>query len=401
MQSDDEFHTRAIRSTSDLSFQNFGYMSDSEIELTRGERDGTTEVVDEPRSPPVSDPQRRWTTQWARGRSALQKQTTATSIDAVKQSPASDVPPKSPNTASEGATSPSKVQLSSVTLVPSEDQLSSLFGLPGPEGSPDSSPNETPGQSDAISSETDITGGNQRVKADGDNRSENFDVAAKSAMLSDNDVETQNHNHAIPTNARETPFNNPSDVITLPVGDADVERDEDCKLELRSLDGFEESAEFLHLGIEEKLVEALQKSGDQGPGSSQQEEAGDADKSEWTDDESDAEGVIEMSLCGTALQEGMDEDDMMAVFEQHRVTHSQFVEDPNILYNKSLLFRIEDRLVDFRVAAPLLWPCSPLKHPWTSISSRGCSLNLLRKSLQSRRLRRQDDSDGLVGPRPL
>ena len=39
----------------------FAYMSDSEVELTRAERHGTTEVVDELRSPPLNPSQRKWT----------------------------------------------------------------------------------------------------------------------------------------------------------------------------------------------------------------------------------------------------------------------------------------------------------------------------------------------------
>lgn len=339
---DEEFYTRAIRSTSDLGFPNFGYMSDSEMELTRGERDGTTEVVDEPRSPPVSDPQRRWTTQWARGRSALQKKTVEVQLVQDDEKTSSDashdaLPDSSARKRVKDTSHPARGPLSAVTSHPSEEQLTSLYGLPGPDGSAQGTPGAASPDSSTASGNKDLPGSQESAVSDnaipksGDKSSGENETVVDPANVEKVTLDT--------AAATRSLFSNSSAVISIPVDNVQVDQEEDSKLDLRSLDGFEESPDAVREGMREKLEEALQTT---------------ASSLHQDDADSDAEGVIEMSLCGNSLTDGLPEDDVMAIFQQHRVTHAQFVADPNILYDKSLLFRIEDRLVDFRIAAPFV-----------------------------------------------
>ncbi len=287
---DDLFHTRAIRSTSDLGFQNFAYMSDSEIELTRAERDGTVEAVDEPRSPPISDMQRRWSSQWARGRSVLLTNN-ITLTDLPHGISSTGVDPEKEATALP------------LRADPSEDQLSSLFGLPGT------------GESSGIDQNTTITQSHSCPEAAVLN-STNISGSGVDSILDD------------------------SPIIAPSCTDAQIEQDEDLKLELRSVDECEEQEDLIGMGIKEKLDEALIESED-----------------------FDSEGVIEMSLCGRAIRSGMSDGDIMAIFNEYRVTRADFEADPAILYDAALLFRIEDRLVNFKVAAPFVMAMLAFKTP--------------------------------------
>lgn len=344
IQNDEEFYTRAIRSTSDLGFPNFGYMSDSEMELTRGERDGTTEVVDEPRSPPVSDPQRRWTTQWARGRSALKKKTVPVQKEHVVEKTSSDAgdvtaPSASAHKRVKDTSHPARGPLSAVTSHPSDEQLTSLYGLPGPEESVEGTPNAPSPNSSTASENRCIPGSQESAVSDivvpksGAKPSEENEAGGDSVNVERVTLVTST------TTVTQSVFSSSSAVISIPADNVDVDQEEDSKMELRSLDGFEESPDAVREGMREKLEVALQTT---------------ASSLAQDDADSDGEGVIEMSLCGHLLTDALPEGDVMAIFEQHRVNHSQFVADPNILYDKSLLFRIEDRLVDFRIAAPFV-----------------------------------------------
>lgn len=262
---DDSFHTRAIRSTSDLGFQNFAYMSDSEMELTRAERDGTVEVVDEPRSPPICDMQRRWTSHWARSRTMLRS----------RSMPAPDVTP--------GVVQASETH--QAELKTSEEQSSTLFGLPEPEQQPSGNPQDPAGVEVAI-----------------------YEESSSVAFVNGDSSST---------------------FISTTLNDMQLEREEDLKLDVRSVDECSEREDLLGSEINEKLAKAF-------------------------DAADESEGVIEMSLCGKLIQPGILENESIDVFNQHRVSRSDFEADPSVLYDDELLFRIEDRLVTFKIAAPFV-----------------------------------------------
>lgn len=288
---DDLFHTRAIRNTSDLGFQSFAYMSDSEIELTRAERDGTVEAVDEPRSPPISDMQRRWSSQWARGRSLLL--TRSVTLTEIRHDGSST------QVVTEKAASALPLRTD-----PSEEQLSSLFGLP-----------ET-GESSHVNQNTILTDSHSYSEAVAVDNTSKIAGSVVNSILDD------------------------SPIIAPSCTDAQIEQDEELKLELRSVDECGEQEDLIGMGIKEKLDEALIDSAD-----------------------FDSEGVIEMSLCGRAIRSGMSDGDMMAIFNEYRVTRADFEDNPSILYDDALLFRIEDRLVSFKVAAPFVMAMLAFKTP--------------------------------------
>lgn len=339
---DVQFHTRAIRSTSDLGFQNFGYLSDSEMELTRAERDGTAEVVDEPRSPPVGDSQRRWNSQWARSRSVLRRQCSASSSSRPsKRLDGQMIRRKSaPLTSVQFVTDlpiPDSSVDDGIAHVPSEDQLSSLFGLP----------------------ESDRAATNEELFE----KSQSMEGIAGAAQTEDCKVggqEDVSERKLIDSRSRSFDIIGGTGLISPSSADAEVERDEENKLELRSIDGFEEDEGLVGLGIGEQLAKALSK--DAKSSLAQNNVSWDEQRIEMQD-ETDVEGVIEMSLCGKAIRNGMGEADMMAVFNEHRLNRAQFEADPNILYDEELMFRIEDRLVTLKVAVPFVMAMLAYKTP--------------------------------------
>jgi len=68
------------------------------------------------------------------------------------------------------------------------------------------------------------------------------------------------------------------------------------------------------------------------------------------------EGLLAMSVCRHLLREDMEEATVQAIFEEHRVSYSQFALDPigMLFHNPNLLFRVQDRLVEWKVAAPTI-----------------------------------------------
>jgi hypothetical protein len=73
-------------------------------------------------------------------------------------------------------------------------------------------------------------------------------------------------------------------------------------------------------------------------------------------EESDFEqaSMLVMSLCGGLLQPNMSEAQVGELVEAHRVSYSDFAADPNLLFRPDVLFCIDDRLVEFRIAAPFV-----------------------------------------------
>ncbi|KAA8494956.1 Phosphatidate phosphatase PAH2 [Porphyridium purpureum] len=73
------------------------------------------------------------------------------------------------------------------------------------------------------------------------------------------------------------------------------------------------------------------------------------------DDDEEA-GLLPMSECRHLLSEDMTEEMVWTIFEENRVSYAQFALDPyNMLFrNPNVLFRVQDRLLDWKVAAPMI-----------------------------------------------
>lgn len=286
----------------------FGYISDSEVELTRNERDGTAEVAEEPRSPPLFLPKRKWSSSFSHKSALL------------------NTPPQNEAKASEGMAtknlSPENDSADDEPISSAEDQNSALFGLP-------SSPSSAHGSA----------AGEDYNK---DHLRERNPVAEKEEGLMDLQQDEES--------------------LTVSNSMCDVVGEEEFKLECRSVDGYDadEDAEDLR-DFQEQVAYVLSRPSalsymatDQADCS---DEAADGEPLVEKDGEPlvDKDGAVAMSLCGKLILPDMEEERIMELFERHRVTYDEFLSNPNLLYDPSLLFRIDDRLVEFRVAAPFIF----------------------------------------------
>lgn len=73
-----------------------------------------------------------------------------------------------------------------------------------------------------------------------------------------------------------------------------------------------------------------------------------------TDPPSDRDETLTLSMCGGLLNPGMQEAQVVELFERHRVTFDDFEANPSIVFHPSLRFRIENRIVGLRTVAPFL-----------------------------------------------
>lgn len=296
----------------------FGYISDSEVELTRIEREGTAEVVDEPRSPPLFASQRKWSSTVALN------------------------PPAGHNA---DCRDESKDQMSfdsdhDAGLDPLDDQNSSLFGLPG-------SPASISAPSPAATKYT-----AENAKSESSPRSTPQDMLAD---LSSSET-TLGPKH------REEP-----DALTISNSIGDIVGEEETKLECRSVDGYDADDDNVDdlQDLQEQVSYVLSKpqnlsirkrdtTGSEDEAAAGQEK-GDESAIEKDEDATSREGVLDMSLCGGLIKPDMEEFQILELFERHRVSHSEFTTNPRLLYDPSLLFRIDNRLVELRVAVPFIF----------------------------------------------
>lgn len=282
----------------------FGYISDSEVELTRHERAGTTEFVDEPRSPPLF-PHRKWT-------------------------PSIGPPPPPP--------------LPEPHL---EDQESALFGLPGSLPVPIPSLN--------ISLEADSI-----IPADAVQAERNGMVPE--LAVGDGEAKKRNVEHP----------------LTISSSIKDVVGEEETKLECRSMDGYDADEDAFQ-GLQEQVTSVLSRPRSLSFRKYHQAELDKEDldgekEKPWArpvklhqciEEEQivvpesetvfDDDGAIAMSICSELLKPEMEEQQIMEIFERHQVTYDEFAKNPNLLHDPSLLFRVDHRLVEFRVAAPFIF----------------------------------------------
>ncbi|KAI0561380.1 hypothetical protein FGB62_85g13 [Gracilaria domingensis] len=69
----------------------------------------------------------------------------------------------------------------------------------------------------------------------------------------------------------------------------------------------------------------------------------------------DTDGLIPMSLCGNLITKDTTAEQSLHLFDEHRIPYEDFIKNPEILYDPSVLFRIEGRLVSFKSAAPYVF----------------------------------------------
>lgn len=155
--------------------------------------------------------------------------------------------------------------------------------------------------------------------------------------------------------------------LTICASIQDVVVEEDRKLEFRSVDGYDPDDDVAGMdGLQTHVTRVLSSSASLSvpqsfnepppqsidiPG---EDDAATAFPSD-TDPPSDHDDVVVMSLCGSLLAPDMHEDQIMELFERHRVTFPAFTANPSLLFHPSMLFRIDNRIVELRVAAPLLF----------------------------------------------
>lgn len=291
----------------------FAYISDSEVELTRNERDGTAEVVDEPRSPPLFTSQRKWTSTISQA------------------APAPHGFPAEPKSASTDVSADNEI---------SDPESSSLFGLPSP----------------ARRRLNSVAGLNPECQSVGPSA---VPPRGKSS------------NHGLGQHIDE------SLIISNSIGD--VVGEEDRKLECRSVDSYEADEEALK-DLQQQVAnvlagpnsfrayreEVLKKEGEAVTDKGKCQEGSiavgvpreEGTASSQAPDENDRlahDGVISMSLCGSLISQGMQEEQIMELFERHLVSYEEFSRRPTLLHESELLFRVDNRLVEFRVAAPFIF----------------------------------------------
>jgi len=64
--------------------------------------------------------------------------------------------------------------------------------------------------------------------------------------------------------------------------------------------------------------------------------------------------LLAFSDCRHLLNDQMSDPEIAEIFENNRLTYAEFATDPNKLHDPNLLFRLQDRLVDWSIAAPMI-----------------------------------------------
>lgn len=64
--------------------------------------------------------------------------------------------------------------------------------------------------------------------------------------------------------------------------------------------------------------------------------------------------ALVMSRCGHLVNADMEEEQIYELVVKHRVQYRNFAADPNLLFDPDMLFCIDDRLVEFRIVAPFV-----------------------------------------------
>lgn len=357
-----------------------GYVSDSEVEVSKNERNGTAEVVDEPRSPPVSSVERRMVKVYARSRSLRQAKTSSGVLSTPDAAPRAE-----------------EASLTDVNTASPQPALSSSE----PDGSaPSIAPHssEVANAPSATSQLSNVTGDGLTSANRGNNGEEDVqkEILAESSVSPMSSSSVTNDTSPVlgsreleaaavssPTSdmVLRLPERQLESVTLSPEAENEAIVAEEAKLEVRSLDGYDEDEDDggAAPGGDEALADGGGVAAKTSSDVPRPEELSRAvteafnveDTSRFesgvshgrrpvlhtaTLEESDLDQttMLAMSLCGQLIVPEMTEDEMGRVFEQNRLTHSDFASNPNVLFDPNLLFCIDDRLVEFRIAAPFV-----------------------------------------------
>lgn len=306
----------------------FGYISDSEVELTRNERAGTTEVVDEPRSPPILPSQRKW--------SFIAQKPPTTNLSDIFDETLEKKPVASfPQSEESGDTS--------------EDQHSALFGLPASPSKRQARENDTSQFKESECSKSPTSPQDESLKHIVQPPHEENKEGVKLGRHSTSRME-ESH--------------------TVPVCINDIVGEEEGKMDCRSVDGYEADEDDAH-DLQKQIAYVLSRPKSLPTEGNQKELGAHAtsisnpalqrrDTASASNDHSKErlplqEGLMSMSMCGSLLHDEMEEAQIMELFQRHQVSFEEFAGNPNILHEPSLLFRIDNRLVELRVALPFIF----------------------------------------------
>lgn len=378
-----------------------GYVSDSEVEVSKNEREGTVEVVDEPRSPPVSGIERRMVNVYSRSRSLRQAK-------AMSNVPAS--------TASAGVAEESAANYERASV-----EAGSAAGVPASVSPAGHLPEASESAIDLAAANGGLPVDEKQFRSCGEFPEDSVvadfvaevvaevvqgvvqDVAPKEvgadsskSPLSSSSVTNLTSPEVGPGDqTRASTSSAGSDVVPRMTKEQlesvtlspDAEQEaivaEEAKLEVRSLDGYDEDEADggMRLGRDDLPIDGRTEAGKTSSDVPHPEEISRAVSEAFNGDdpashrcessvpqtrrpvlhsaaleESDMEPntMLAMALCGHHILPDMTEEQMGKVFEQHRLSQSDFAANPNVLFDPDLLFCIDDRLVEFRIAAPFV-----------------------------------------------
>lgn len=291
------------------SYDDLAYVSDSEVELSRSQRNNDPQLVSGPLSPPIFPNRRSWTPADFSTASLTQPDSPSLS-DAVPQSE-----PRSPSS--------TKVCQSSCMPFPDINNTQ---------------------KSETVNVNLEC----ETAEANPFDSTEPED----SALFDLPSVPSCHSRHAL----------NEGIIMSAPI--YDIDGNEEYKLDARSLDSFDNdgddySSSSIH-GLQQHVSRVL-GNGTTLSHSQLSSSCNLLDSIETghllvddTDPPSDRDDVLVLSLCGGLLLPEMEEAQILELFERHRVSFRDFATDPNMIFDPTMRFRIGNRIVELRVAAPFL-----------------------------------------------
>lgn len=391
-----------------------GYVSDSEVEVSRNERDGTAEVVDEPRSPPVSAVERRILKTYARSRSIRKQKKANTAAGTPTSTPVKVLArPEEGSLAGRGleiaplppAVLPFQLEDTEEVAVDVERKkgCENLVPEMPDDGSSDPYP-EAVGEKRAPRGDV-IESADGKHDGEAKQQRERVMEASSGAdappRMIPTDVVSPQVKGGVERSAAENGMmenkvlppsspNLPPDLTappTLALASVSLSREaenativaEESKLEVRSWDGMDMDDDINDGGtaclgaspLPRKLSSTVTAADSQpDPVDLSRAITSALDRVSGGElavarhsmmkgaavEESDYEqnSMLVMSMCGKLLEPDMSEEQVGDLVEKHRVSYSEFAANPNVLFNSDMLFCIDDRLVEFRIAAPFV-----------------------------------------------
>lgn len=312
------------------------YMSDTEVEVSRSARDGRTEIIERPSSPPPSSENRRWALNVARSRTLFRlKETSHPEYQDHEQGEVGERPISKKE-------DKNAINIINGRLLPQDPQMGDSSGKTWIK-SPVSNGNERIETTDESTSDPEAVNPTQS-SSDADTEPLSVDNKENIAIDKKNSKEMQSDLGNKQTKDSGTLDN----ILFRALSKAREENtDNEVRDQRRSMIesgsgklGRRESLKSMDAEILEQVANGV---GNGLPVDGEQ-----------SDSEMYEDGVLAMSLCGDMLDDEMSMEDVGKVFDAQRVTYEHFALYPNILYNSNMMFRVGERLLDFRVTAPLV-----------------------------------------------